>query len=176
MPAHLPEVRIAVLAHRGEEMAVSAWQPTAAYLTRAVPGHRFVIVPLMNATLPPAVADGRVDFVITNPGSYAGLEAGYGVTRMLTLRNLRQGKPYTRFGAVIFTRADRADIDTLADLRGKSFMGVRRGAFGGYQMAWRELKAAGLNPDRDFAPLEFGGLPQDNIVYAVRDRRIDLDE
>jgi len=30
------------------------------------------------------------------------------------------------FGAVIFCRADRGDIKTLDDLRGKSFMGVNR--------------------------------------------------
>jgi|MudIll2142460700_1097286.scaffolds.fasta_scaffold02149_4 diguanylate cyclase (GGDEF)-like protein len=171
--AHAQEVHIAVLAHRGEGMAATAWQPTADYLTRAIPGRRFVIVPLMNSTLPPAVAEGRVDFVITNPGSYAGLEANYGATRMLTLRNLRQGYPHTRFGAVIFTRADRTDIDTLADLRGKSFMGVNRDAFGGFQMAWREFRLAGIEPDRDFARVAFSGLPQDNIVYAVRDGKID---
>jgi len=171
--AHPPELRIAVLAHRGDAAALASWQPTADYLTRAIPTHRFVIVPLMNATIGPAVAEKKVDFVLTNPGSYVTLEMKYGVTRMLTLRNLRQGEAYTGFGAVIFTRADRHDIHSLADLKGKSFMGVRKDAFGGFMMAWHELRAAGMNPLKDFSRLEFAGLPQDNIVNAVRDGKID---
>jgi diguanylate cyclase (GGDEF)-like protein len=171
--ADKPVVRIAVLAHRGAEAARANWQPTADYLSQAIPSHSFVIEPLMNKTLPPAVADQQVEFVLTNPGSYTMLEAAHGVTRILTLRDLREGKPYTQFGGVIFTRADRSDIQTLADLRGKSFMGVHKDAFGGFQLAWRELKRAGVDPFRDFSRLEFAGLPQDSIVYAVRDGKVD---
>jgi diguanylate cyclase (GGDEF)-like protein len=164
-------VRIGVLAHRVESLKL--WSPTADYLSRAVPGHRFTIVPLDNHTIGPAVERAEVDFVLTNPGSYVELEARYGVTRMLTLRNLRQGKPYTRFGSVIFTRAARADIQTLQDLKGKSFIAVDQNAFGGFLMAWRELKDHGIDPFRDFAELKFVGLPQDPIVYAVRDGQVD---
>lgn len=171
--ADKPVVRIAVLAHRGEEAARANWQPTADYLSQAIPTHSFVIEPLTNKTLPPAVAEQQVEFVFTNPGSYAMLEATHGVTRILTWRALREGKPYTRFGGAIFTRADRSDIQTLADLRGKSFMGVQQDAFGGFQMAWRELKRAGIDPFHDFTRLDFAGLPQDSIVYAVRDGKVD---
>ncbi len=164
-------VRIGVLAHREESSEL--WSPTAEYLTRQIPGHRFHIVPLNNQTIGPAVEHNDVDFVLTNPGSYIGLETQYGVTRMLTLRNLRQGKPYTVFGSVIFTRAGRADIETLYDLRGKSFMAVDKDAFGGFLMAWRELKDHGIDPFRDFSELLFAGLPQDPIVYAVRDGKVD---
>ncbi|MCK7576714.1 MAG: PhnD/SsuA/transferrin family substrate-binding protein [Chromatiales bacterium] len=52
-------------------------------------------------------------------------------------------------------------------------MGVSREAFGGFQMAWREFHQAGIDPDRHFGRLAFAGFPQDNIVYAVRDRQID---
>ncbi len=171
--ANLPEVRIAVLAHRGEAAALKNWQPTADYLSQAIPTRRFVIVPLKNATLGPVVAAQEVDFVLTNPGSYVTLEARHGVTRMLTLRALRQGRVLTEFGAVIFTRADRDDIRTLADLKGKSFMGVGKDTFGGFLMARHALEAAGVKPFKHFARLEFSGLPQDTIVYAVRDGRVD---
>lgn len=167
------EIRIGVLAHRGKAAALKNWQPTADYLTHRIPAYRFVIVPLENATIDPAVAQQNVDFVHTNPGSYVMLESKYGVTRMLTQRNLRQGGVYTEFGAVIFTRANRDDIQSLADLKGKSFMGVGKDTFGGFLMAQRELQDAGVNPFKDFKRLEFAGLPQDNIVYAVRDAKVD---
>jgi diguanylate cyclase (GGDEF)-like protein len=168
-----PEIRIAVLAHRGEAAALQNWQATADYLTRTIPTHRFVIVPLKNESLGQAVATQKVDFVLTNPGSYVTLESKHGVTRMLTMRYLRGGRVYSEFGAVIFTRADRNDLSTLADLKGKSFMGVGKDTFGGFQMAQLELQDAGVDPFKDLKRLEFSGLPQDTIVYAVRDARVD---
>jgi len=164
---------IGVLAHRGEEAAQAAWEPTAAYLNARIPGMTFVFKGFNNPGLERAVAGATIDFVLTNPGSYVGLEARYGISRMLTLRNLREGRPYTSFGAVIFTRAGRSDIRTLKDLRGRSFMAVRPEAFGGFQLAWREMAAAGVDPHRDLAELKFSGLPQDTIVYAVRDGLVD---
>ncbi|MEQ9448540.1 MAG: PhnD/SsuA/transferrin family substrate-binding protein, partial [Rhodospirillaceae bacterium] len=46
---------------------------------------------------------------------------------------------------------------------------VARRAFGGFQMSWREFKAAGVDPFSDFSKLHFVGLPQDTIAYMVRD-------
>jgi diguanylate cyclase (GGDEF)-like protein len=152
---------------------MNMWAPTAAYMTQAIPEFSFTIVPLDNSTIGPAVERGEVDFVITNPGSYIGLEARYGVTRVLTLRNLRQGRPYTQFGAVMFTREDRRDIQELGDIKGKSFMAVDKDAFGGFLMGWLEFKKIGIDPFRHFSELKFVGLPQEKIVYAVLNREVD---
>lgn len=45
--------------------------------------------------------------------------------------------------------------------------------FGGWRMAWRELKDKGINPYRDFKRLQFGGT-HDTVVYAVRDGKVDV--
>ena len=167
------EVSIGVLAFRGEEHAMKRWLPAADYLNEEIPGFDFEIRPLSAEEISSAVSHNELDFVLTNPGHYVELEADYGVTRIVTLKNLRAGDPYTKFGAVIFTRADRIDIQTLLDLKGKSFMAVGKKAFGGFRMAWRELEDAGISPFSDISLLKFNGFPQDDIVYAVRDGRID---
>ncbi|MBF0334785.1 MAG: PhnD/SsuA/transferrin family substrate-binding protein, partial [Alphaproteobacteria bacterium] len=64
------EVRVGVLAYRGAERAADEWQPTIRHLDKALPDHRFQAVPLDIPNLSKAVEDGRVDFVITNPGHY----------------------------------------------------------------------------------------------------------
>ena len=166
-------VSVGVLAHRGVNACTEIWNPTIHYLNERIPEYEFHLLPLDLASMSEAVEQGRVDFILTNPGNYVELERRYNITRIATLRNLRQGKPYTLFGSVIFVRSDRTDIQTLADLKNKSFGAVDKAAFGGFQMAWRELKDAGIDPFADFSSLLFLGFPQDNTVLSVRDGKID---
>lgn len=168
-----PEVTIGVLAHRGNETALRMWGPTVEYIASRATQYDFRIVPIDLHGLETALEHGQLDFILTNPGNYVELEARYGITRIATLKNVRHGRISKTFGAVIFTRADHGDIRDLRDLRGRRFAAVDEGAFGGFQMAWREFKEAGVDPFRDFSELRFTGFPQDSIVFDVRDGRAD---
>jgi len=165
--------KIGVLAFRGESNALKRWSATAEYLSEKIKGHTFSMVPLNLDNIDLAIQNAEIDFVLTNAGNYVNHEANDGINRIATVKTLRQGQPYTKFGAVIFTRSDRQDINTLADLKDKSFMAVKKDAFGGFQMAWRELKAHAIDPFSDFSELRFNGFPQDSIVYAVKDGIVD---
>ena len=165
--------RIGVLAFRGDDDARKRWTPTANYLSAKTPGVKFVVEPLNLDEIGVAVAERKVDFVLTNTGNYVDLESRYGISRIATLKNLRQGQGYTQFGAVIFTRADHPSVKTLADIKGLRFAAVSREAFGGFQMAWREMLEHNINPFSDLADLRFLGFPQDNIVYAVLTGEVD---
>jgi two-component system sensor histidine kinase TtrS len=164
---------IGVLAHRGPERAIRMWTPTMDYLSSQVPGYDFRLVPLDLDGIHAAEERGELDFILTNPGHYVELESHHGVSRIATLINDRHGRPSMMFGAVIITSAHRKDIRSLADLKGKSFAAVDESAFGGFQMAWRELKEAGVDPFTEMSDLHFMGFPQDEIVYAVRDGLVD---
>jgi two-component system sensor histidine kinase TtrS len=166
-------VNVGVLAYRGADTAIGMWTPTVDYLAGKITGRSFRLLPLDLHEMRSVLERGELDFILTNPGNYVELEAGYGITRIATLINIRHGRPSPTFGAVIFTHAGREDIHTLADLRGRAFGAVDEGAFGGFQMAWRELKDAGINPFSDFRELRFTGFPQDNIVFDVRDGEVD---
>ena len=166
-------IKIGVLAHRGVARAMEAWSPTAKYLTERVSSYQFSIVPLTNDTIDESISRGQVDFILTNPASYASLEARHGISRIATIRNLRSSGAYTHFGALIFTRANRDDIRILSDLEGKTFMAVHPNAFGGWWMAWREILNAGVDPLQSFEEIQFSGFPQDKVVYAVRDGLVD---
>jgi len=61
---------------------------------------------------------------------------------------------------------------SLRDLKNKIFMAVEESSFGGWRMAWRELKDSGINPYKDFKVLCFGGT-HDAVIYAVRDGKVD---
>lgn len=165
-------VKVGVLAIRGIEKCLAKWGPTAEYLTEHVSKHSFVIVPLDFEEVCPAVEHGEVDFVLANSSFYVELEARYDASRLVTLKNLYMGVGYTRFGGVIFQRADRDEIKELTDLKGKIFMAAEETSFGGWQTVWREMKERGIDPYQDFADLRFGGT-HDAVVYAVRDGEVD---
>ncbi len=166
-------VSIGILAIWGEQQTREKWQPTIDYLNQQIPGYNFSLLPLKLSQTTTAVKEKNIDFIITNPGNYILLEARFGISRLATLKTRKQHLTSNRFGAVIFTRADRTDINYLEDLENKSFIGVSRNAFGGFQMAWLEFKKQGIDPFSDFSSLRFIGLPQKNIVTAVLEGKAD---
>jgi len=167
-----PSIKIGVLAKRGSEHCLKQWSPTADYLSREIPGKRFEIIPIDFDHINEMVERGAVDFILSNSSFYVEMEIKHGVNRIATLKNKRLNGTYTTFGGVIFCLKKRDDIKTLHDLKGKSFMAVKKTSFGGWLMAWRELKEAGIYPFKDFSSLKFGGT-QDAVVYAVNNGEAD---
>ncbi|MFC1512874.1 PhnD/SsuA/transferrin family substrate-binding protein [Thermodesulfobacteriota bacterium] len=167
-----PTIAIGVLAKRGPTIAFSKWGATAQYLSEHIPQYNFVIVPLDFTTLHQAVEQEKIDFFITNSSYYVELEAQFNVSHIATLENLLDGKSSNLFGGVIFTSIARTDLKTLDDLKGHSFMAVNPRSLGGWQMAWRELKKAGINPHQDFSQLSFGET-HDAVVHAVLSEKVE---
>ena len=165
-------IRIGVLAYRGKQQALQRWSPTAVYLSERI-GREFEIVPVDLDEIATAIKTGNIHFTLTNPGNYVSLEARFGASRIATVQTREQGRTRVRYGAVIVARADNPEISTLADLKGHSFMAVSTVAFGGFQMAWRELDEAGIDPFSDFDELIFAGFPQDRIIHAVQRGEVD---
>ncbi|MBU8923315.1 MAG: PAS domain S-box protein [Bacteroidales bacterium] len=169
-------VRIGVRAHSGIKAAFEKWGPTTDKLSQAIPGYTFELVPIIQFdAVRKAVSDGTIDFVLTNPAAYVELEARFGVTRILTLKNLRIGGGSTQFAGVFFTRADRTDIESISDIRGHSIMGVHREAFGGWWMALRELKDIGIDPFEDCSEVLFAPEgTQPPVIYSVLRGEVDI--
>ncbi|MES9961163.1 MAG: PhnD/SsuA/transferrin family substrate-binding protein [Sedimenticola sp.] len=166
-----PPIRIGVLSHRGSEATLKMWSPTADYLTQAVHGRQFEIVPLDFDEVNPSVESGAVDFVLVNPGIYVNLEVRYRVSRIATLNNLVGEVASNVFGGVIFTRKDRDDLASLENLKGRRFLAVDETSLGGFQMAWRQLQDVGLSPYED-VKLSFAGI-HDDVVMAVLNGDVD---
>ena len=166
-------VAIGVLVHDGDHNTIERWKPTADYLSQQIPERRFVIIPHSREGMRRAVEFKELDFLLTDPGQYVDLQANYGITALLTRQRTWRDAQYSLLGAVIITRADRQDIEWMSQLKGKSFMAVSRGDFDGFQIARWELKAHDIDPFRDLSDLIFSRMPPEDIVYAVRNRRVD---
>lgn len=160
------QIKIGVLAKRGEKVCLEKWNPTAEYLSTNIAGYSFKIVPLSFSELNKTVKENKVDFVLTNSAYFVELESEYGVSPLVTLLNKGPRGGCKFFGGVVFCRNDRKDIKTLTDVKGKTFMAVNENSFGGWHMAHREMKDKGLDPKKDLKKLSFGGT-HDSVVLAV---------
>jgi two-component system sensor histidine kinase TtrS len=166
------QIEIGVLSHRGDAFTERHWGPTADYLTQVLPRHCFNIEPLAFDAVEPAVAAGRIDFLLVNPGIYVDLEVRHRISRIATIRNGVGEQARNRFGGVIFARRDRSDIEDLDDLRGKRLIAVDPNSLGGYLMALDVLQRQGIRVPQDLAALRFAGI-HDAVVMAVLNGRAD---
>lgn len=167
-------VKVGVLAFRSKLQTLEQWQLLAAALQQAVPGRSFAVEALTFPEMDKAIAEKRLDFVLTNPGHYVLLTRRLGLTAPLaTLAVDDNGRAGTAFGGVIFTRSDRSDIDTLEDIKGKSIAAVSADSLGGFQMQAYELNRLGIRLPRD-ARLVATGMPQDSVIDAVLSGRADV--
>lgn len=160
-------VRIGVLAFREKPLTLRQWEPTADQLHKAVEGRRFEMVPLYFGELDRAVATAAVDFVLTNPEHYVQLSTRHHLAAISTLVSLAEGEPTNRFGGVILARSARKDINTLADIGGKSIASPGEQSLGGYMAQAWALHQANVHLPHDAGKVIFMGMPHDRTVQAV---------
>jgi len=166
-------LRFAVLAFRPKAQAMAQWQPLARQLATAL-GRPVELNACTYPELDSAVARQAVDVVLTNPGHYIALSHHQQLSApLVTLVGLEGQVPLARFGGVIFTRADAADIRSLADLHGKRLATADTQSLGGYQMQAFELLEAGADLPRQ-EHLVITGMPHDRVFEAVLAGRADI--
>ncbi len=166
-------VHIAKLAFRPAAEVQQRWQPLVEYLNTKVPGYRFQIEALGYQELETAIAERKVNFILTNPGHYLLMTYRNGLSSPLaTLIQTENGHHMSRFGGVVFTRTSRAEIQVFEDLRGRQVAAATRGSLGGYQAQAMALLDKGLQVPRDLTLVETG-MPHDRVVRAVLEGRAD---
>eukprot|EP00873_Tetraselmis_striata_P015852 jgi/Tetstr1/436116/TSEL_024963.t1 len=162
---------VGALGTKGEEALFQQWGATfQTYLTATagvtLGGRRFQLIYLDLAAVFEAAAHGCVDLLFVNPALFSCLELEYEASALTTLINFRRGFQLDRFYGVIFTRADRTDIRTLADLQDKIVEAGSLSGLGAAQLQWNELQAHGLDFLNDPAQVRFA-YNQEKIVHDV---------
>lgn len=160
-------VKIGVIGFPTKAQALAQWQPLTVVLKEAIPERDFVVVALSYGELEQAVAARQLDFVMTNGGHYLLLRNRNGLSSPLaTLATNGSGQSLTVFGGVIFSRAGKAEINTLSDIKGKTVAAVAAESQGGYQMQAYELSRVGIRLPQD-VHLVTTGFPHDQVVEGV---------
>jgi len=168
-------IKIAVLAKRGAEVTHKRWDATAKYLSKEIKDYTFEIVPVTLENLVKAVQDKEVSFVLANSGFYVEIEHDYNAQRIATVVNKHgSGLSQKEFGAVILTHiGNKNRYNSLKSIKDASFAAVKKKAFGGWQMAWRELVDVGIDIKSDLKSISFKGT-HDKVVYSIINKESDV--
>ncbi len=168
----LPDtVKVGILAKDGKDKCIKQWGPFGKYLSEKL-GVNVEIVPMAFDGFYSAIENKEVDFFLVNSSMFAVANIKYGAEAIATMLNSRQGEELDRFGGVIFTTSDNDDINSLADLKGKTFMAVSKNSFGGWQMAYKVFLDNGIDPFKDFETLSFAKT-HDKVVTSVYEGAVD---
>ncbi len=163
----LPSHKLGVLAFRPKAEVQRKWQPLIDHLNATLQGQRIELEVMNYPELEQAIAEGRLDFVLTNPAHYVHMTFRNGLSSPLaTLIPIEHGHPLNGFGGVIIVRESRTDLKRLQDLKGRRIAAVFSGSLGGYQAQAMELQSVGIEVAKD-AQLFETGMPHDLVVKAV---------
>jgi two-component system, LuxR family, sensor histidine kinase TtrS len=161
--SYAQELKIGVLANRGALQAQKEWKATADYLSTKT-GKQFVVIPLTYDQITPFTKDGKIDFLISNPATYAELNKLYGIQAVATMVNQYKNQQLDQMSSTVFAKKD-SPAKSLQDFKGKEFGCASESAFGGWLMTLRMFVEGGMNPKTE---LKLRSLDtHDNVVYAV---------
>ena len=163
----LTTVRIGVLSYRELDGEVVNWKDIQSRLATAIPGYRFELRSLDGKELREAIRRGELGFVLTNSSQYVSLATEFGIQRIATIILPEAASPEKALGSTVLTLADRNDVATLPDLRGKRIAIVANDAFGGYLAAARELLGVGIDLEAGDAQLVYVGFPMRKAIDAL---------
>lgn len=165
-------VDVGVLATRGSYVAQLRWQPTLDWLAQRIPNTRFVLHPLTLDEMRTAVIQGKIDFIITNPGQAVQLGRQYSLSWVATMLNHSPVSNTQGVGSVLVVRND-APYQKFSDLAGLPIAAISPQAFGGYLTLSYELTRQNLNPNDYFSNVHFVGFPIDVSLYQLRDNSVE---
>ena len=151
---HKEVYTVGVLAIRGLDDAYLEFNTTFADYLTATAGKRFdrpiqfVMQALdfldlfseVDAAKNSSGVDG-IDFFYVNPSAFSCIESEYGANSLVSQISSRVVSDVeyalTMFGGVIFTHANRTDINTITDMKGKSIAAASISGLGSGQMQFR---------------------------------------
>ncbi|SUA55720.1 sensor histidine kinase [Oligella urethralis] len=170
--AQKPLIRIAAQSYLGTEHTLEEWRFMLDWLRQDLPQYQFELIAVEHDELISLVRHQAVDYVISNPGLYSELHYDYGINNMLV--QIYAAKPLSPYslGSVLIKRRDNHAIQRFEDLPGHSMAIVSNEAFGGYRMILRELRARGVNPEKQMQ-LQTVGFPMSRVLEAVANGQAD---
>jgi putative histidine kinase len=115
-----------------------------------------------------AIAAGKLDFFISNPGFYVSSRQKLDTTALASQSNQFFRRPDRALGSVFVVSQQNSNNFSLRDLKGKSVCAVAPNAYGGLYIALGELNRRGFNPDKFFSSVHYSGYPMPKVLEDLK--------
>lgn len=115
-----------------------------------------------------AIAAGKLDFFISNPGFYVSSRQKLDTTALASQSNQFFRRPDRALGSVFVVSQQNSNNFSLRDLKGKSVCAVAPNAYGGLYIALGELNRRGFNPDNFFSSIHYSGYPMPKVLEDLK--------
>lgn len=168
------EVRLAVVNSFGVNISVRYFNGTVNAIAKAVAPRRLNIQIYDQENFLEAARNDGFDLAIASSGLTAVMLDSSGGTALLTAINKYTPDPNRANAGVIITRSDRADINSLEDLRGKTLAVSSKKAFAGFLAVFGEIEAEGINPNHLFRTVTATRQPMTDLVDRVLNKEVDV--
>jgi two-component system, LuxR family, sensor histidine kinase TtrS len=161
------DLKLGVLAPRGELKAKARWQEFTDYISKGL-GEKITLVPLTPANVIAAADSKKIDLLLSHSPHTVYVDEKLGAKVLATL-NTKAGP---QFAGVIVAK-NGSGIHSAEDLRNKNVMSLKfKAAAGAYIFQTYHLMQKGIDPHSDFASFK-EGKKQDDLVLAVKGGLVD---
>lgn len=157
-------INIGVMVGSDSGHTMDDWNTTVDFLNAETDTNLFELIPIQFNNFTEIEAK-EIDFIICGPWMYVEGENEQGITAIATHKHIWEGKFYTMYGAVFITQANRTDINSLDDLRNRSFMYVDNTSFSSYLITLHEIQQI----ERGIETSQKTGTPQPppSLIYGM---------
>ena len=168
------EVRLAIVNTYGRTLMLSYYSQTIEAIRKEIQPARLSIQWYAPRAFLDAAGRRAFDIAIASSGlSHVMAERNAGAMLLSAVKDDAPDALHAN-GAAIVVRADRNDLKTVEDLKGKTLAIISKTAFAGWQVLASELIHQGINIEHFFGNIEMTGSPMTNVLEAVRDQRADV--
>lgn len=161
-------IHLGILNTSGNEAENVLYAETASVLKHKLKPRNVEVSTYDLLGLEKAIAAGKLDFFISNPGFYVSSRQKLDTTALASQSNQFFGRPDRALGSVFVVPKQSSHIYSLRDLRGKSVCAVAPNAYGGLYIALGELNRRGFDPDKFFSSIHYSGYPMPKVLEELK--------
>lgn len=173
-PLSRDELRLAIVNSHGPDLLHHYFSRAVLAMEQAVAPVRVSVTYHDPDSFHAAAIAGAFDIAIASSGLTSYMIERTGGLPMLTMVSDDAPDPNYSTGGTIIVRADRDDIQTLADLKGKSAAVMSRQAFAGWQLPMAEFMRHKIDTKDLFSSVVVTGAPMTTIVQLVGADMVDV--
>lgn len=161
-------IHLGILNTSGNEAENVLYAETASVLKNKLKPRNVEVSTYDLPGLEKGIAEGKLDFFISNPGFYVSSREKLDTTALASQSNQFFVRPDRALGSVFVVPKQNSNIFSLRDLRGKSVCAVAPNAYGGLYIALGELNRRGFDPDKFFSSVHYSGYPMPKVLEELK--------